>query len=340
MDIWLHRISHCSEVSYKLLEKGYISIGFSAVSNEEFMNNTISGDEKFFNNKYEEIWGNKKTRFSLWRFLNEFKQGDLVLIPQGNQFSIYKIIDEPKLFKDIELNDIFNNVTVKEDGKVYIDDEIIDIGFIWKAEPLVKDMLRRDVFDRALTSRMKIRNTNARITDLKENVEKAIDLYKSNKVYNLYESILDNTTDKIEEIINNKLDDAKFEKLIKWYLYKIGASDVEIPSKNESGKENGADADVRATFENLKVIIYVQAKYHSGCTSEWAINQITEYKSQKENTDDEYTYIPWVISSAKGYSEKAVNKAREYGVRLINRKEFAKMLIDSGFDDINSAFLL
>ena len=24
MDIWLHRISHCSEVSYKLLEKGYI----------------------------------------------------------------------------------------------------------------------------------------------------------------------------------------------------------------------------------------------------------------------------------------------------------------------------
>ena len=51
MDIWLHRISHCSEVSYKLLEKGYISIGFSAVSNEEFMNNTISGDEKFFNNK-------------------------------------------------------------------------------------------------------------------------------------------------------------------------------------------------------------------------------------------------------------------------------------------------
>ena len=96
MDIWLHRISHCSEVSYKLLEKGYISIGFSAVSNEEFMNNTISGDEKFFNNKYEEIWGKKKTRFSLWRFLNEFKQGDLVLIPQGNQFSIYKIIGEPK----------------------------------------------------------------------------------------------------------------------------------------------------------------------------------------------------------------------------------------------------
>ena len=41
MKVWLHRISHCADISYKLLENGYISIGFSDFANIEFLEKTI-----------------------------------------------------------------------------------------------------------------------------------------------------------------------------------------------------------------------------------------------------------------------------------------------------------
>ena len=34
---WLHRISHCQETSRPLLEKGFLTIGFSDFSNPEFL---------------------------------------------------------------------------------------------------------------------------------------------------------------------------------------------------------------------------------------------------------------------------------------------------------------
>jgi hypothetical protein len=45
-----------------------------------------------------------------------------------------------------------------------------------------------------------------------------------------------------------------------------------------------------------------------------------------------------VISSADKFSEKAVADAEEKGVRLIDGKEFARMLLDIGLLDINDAF--
>lgn len=94
--------------------------------------------------------------------------------------------------------------------------------------------------------------------------------------------MVESSLESINKIIDDRLTPDKFEQLVKWYLKQIGASDVYIPSKNEKGKNDGADADVIATFENLKVrLIYVQVKYHKGCTSDWAIKQISEYKVQK-----------------------------------------------------------
>ena len=36
MNYWLHRISHCAEASWPLLEKGILTIGFSELSNNAF----------------------------------------------------------------------------------------------------------------------------------------------------------------------------------------------------------------------------------------------------------------------------------------------------------------
>lgn len=117
-------------------------------------------------------------------------------------------------------------------------------------------------------------------------------------------------------------------------LKKLAQLKFSIPAKNEPGKENGADADVVAIFELLKCIIYVQVKHHDGQTSNWAVHQIAKYKEQKISRMI-HTRLSWVITSAE-YTDDAKSKAQSEGVRLIDRYEFAEMLIDVGLEGINS----
>ena len=133
------------------------------------------------------------------------------------------------------------------------------------------------------------------------------------------------------------IDDLKFEKLVKWYFEKSGADKVEILAKNESNKKG--DADIVATFESIRTMIYVQAKKHEGNTSDWALEQISDYISYKtEAVDDEYTKIGWVISTADNYSDKCITAAKIAKVQLINGKEFVQLLLENGIGDLDSAF--
>ncbi|MGL6106688.1 restriction endonuclease [Romboutsia sp.] len=343
MNIWLHRISHCRDISYPLLENNYLSIGFSDFCENKFLEKTINGDWAFFEKQFINKWGEaKKTRHNLWRFINRFQKGDWVLVPSWGIFSIYELEDKPMIINKKVLTSklIDKGFNIGEDGKIYENNNVRDIGFIWKVKPIAINIPRKFIFDGALISRMKIRNTNADISDLSDIIKKIEDEWKNNELATFHSRIPDSIQSSVEKCIKENLDSIKLEQLVKWYLEKIGADDVYIPAKNEANKENGADADVIATFEAIKVIIYVQVKHHSGITSQWAVDQISEYKNQKENMDDEYTYIPWVVTTAEKFSEEAIEKAKEYQVRLIDKTEFSKMLIDTGFAEINTAFNL
>ena len=50
------------------------------------------------------------------------------------------------------------------------------------------------------------------------------------------------------------------------------------------------------------------------------------------------TYIPWVISTADGFKESAYDEANAKGVKLINGKEFARMLAEVGVNGIDEGF--
>jgi hypothetical protein len=147
------------------------------------------------------------------------------------------------------------------------------------------------------------------------------------------------------DVTKKNLTPKKFEMAIKWYLSRIGADSAYIPDQpTDAAKErNGADADIIAIFEALQVVICVQAKFHDGETSDWSVKQINEYYEQKyakneAEGDNGYTYIPWVISTCDRFSDVAINRAQEKTVRLIDGMEFAKMLIDAGFGNIDKAF--
>jgi predicted Mrr-cat superfamily restriction endonuclease len=344
MNIWLHRISHHAEVAYPLLDNGFLSIGYSDFSEPDFIKDSCGENgwqsfEKYFDDNWWER--PKKTRYNLWRFVAEMSEGDLIVVPSWGTFSVYELAEDmAKPISEIELSEMNdwhgNKIEKKEDGLLYrTTGELIDLGFVRKVKLIKKDIPRYEYADSALTSRMKIRSTNADITDLKVSIEKALEGFTKGQPLNIYSQIISKTRQNILDTIREELTPDKFEILVKWYFQRIGASDVYIPSKNESGKEG--DADVIAVFEPLKTIIYSQVKFHTGETSSWAIEQIKNYKDQKDTMDDGYSKISWVISSADNFSKESYDFAKEAKVQLVDGKQFTTMLLEAGIVNLDKA---
>lgn len=326
---WLHRVSHQSEYSYDLLEEGYLTIGFKDIANESFYNTmtdeSVSDDEKWncLYKAFNDQWGTdlNRRRNSLWRFLEEFNEGDTVLVPKYKSFDLYTIVSKPLLLK-------------KE--KPGIPDEV-DLGFTLKVEPIYKGISRSEYAKRDLTSRMKIRLVNADISDLKKEIEESATAFKKNRPLDLGNEIIEKQSEQFLNVLKDNLNPDKFEQLISWYLTKSGADVVSIPAKNDPNKVDGSDADVIAEFYQLSIVILVQAKLHDGVTDDWAVEQINKYDmfEQSQDTNDQSTsYLSWVISTCDSYSEQAIKKAADNNVRLIDGKEFVEMIMKIGIKGI------
>ena len=345
MNYWLHRISHHAEVSYPLLQKNILTIGFSDFATQKFIDEVLRDDtwEKRWSvleSKFEETWGTRpRTRHNLWRFIEGFKKGDRIVVPSWGVFSIFELTsDAPQPIGNLQLKDIkdWNERSLKlKNGLLYREDELIDLGFYWEVKPIAINISRKDFADAPLTSRMKIRITNTNISNLKDSIERAIHSFTNNKPINLYSELLEKMVPQVLESLKSELNPDKFENLVKFYFERNGATEVYIPSKNEKGKEG--DADVIAVFEPIKTIIYTQVKFHDieSKTSQWAVQQIKEYRNNKETMDDGYTKIAWVITTANDYTEDCKNIAKEEQVLLIDGKKFAEMIIEAGIMDLS-----
>jgi hypothetical protein len=338
MNYWLHRISHKAELSYPLLNKGFLTIGFSDFTSLEFIDKVLADDWSYFDGKFKEKWDNvPRSRHNLWRFL-KFCKGDVIIVPSWGNFFVCEIIDEkPLLISDAYSDDLktWSHVKVQTNGTHLTSEsgKIYDLGFARKVKVLYENVSRAKFADAKLTSRMKIRETNASINDLRISIEKIAANFEDNKPIHLHSIISEKTAKLVLESIKEELNPDKFEKLIKLYFKSIGANDVSIPAKNERGKEG--DADIVAVFESIKLIIYIQAKFHKGTVDEWGANQILEYKTNKESIDDGYNKIAWVITSANNFNDQAMKIAAENEIQLINGLEFSKMLLNAGISLLN-----
>jgi restriction endonuclease Mrr len=339
MNYWLHRISHLAELSYPLLDKGFLTIGFSDFTQKEFIDKVIEDDWSYFNGQFQEMWGKvPRTRHNLWRFL-KFKKEDIVIVPSWGTFFVCEIIDEkPLLINETYSDDLktWGDKKVTTDGTYLISEngKAYDLGFARKVKIHHKNISRAKFADAKLTSRMKIRQTNGSINDLKKSVEKSIANYIENRPIHLHSIIVEKTANLVLDAIKTELNPDKFEKLVRTYFKTIGANEVSIPAKNERDKEG--DADIVAVFENIKLIIYIQAKFHKGKINEWGTNQILDYKTNKESIDDGYNKIAWVITSADSFNAEAEKIATENEIQLIDGLEFSKMLLNAGINLLNT----
>lgn len=352
MKYYLHRISYENELSYTLFKDGinsekYLSLGWSAFANTDILecarkDDNYSSFEKCFDSIEKE---KRRNRWDIWYFA-QFKKDDIVVVPLfDGKFGICKVLvpaQSISVLKGNTLKGYYNKKDIKwHNDAFYCDNKKIDIGFVVKVRVLCDDISRKEYADSALTSRLKIRQTNADITDIGNSIEQARSSKEKNKPLNFYNDAIDELTAGMLRQIVEKLNPDKFEILIKKYMEKLGANAI-VLSKNQHGKEDYADADVVAFFDNIKVAILIQAKFHTNKTDDRAVEQIKKYKEQAENPNydldvgtDDYTYIPWVISACSEYSKEAQNKAKDNKIRLINGEEFARMILEQGLQNID-----
>ena len=336
---WIHRISHIAEISYPLLDNNYLSYGWSDFEEDGFIEG-VRGDNgwQFIGEQLMVKWGElSRGRYQLWNFIKEMKAGDWVVVPTYGAFSIFELLDDkPIMVKDIRDVVIKNwngDEILRDDDGYLIDSnhDKIDLGFARRVKIIQKGISRYDYADSALTARLKVRQTNVCINDLKESVLKALEGYHQNKPIHFRNEIND-VVPNICSIIQEKLNPDKFENLVKCFFERVGASSVVIPPKNPTGKVDYEDVDVIATFDLLKTIYYVQVKHYRGETNSWATEQISHLKELKgDRQDDGYSKIYWVISSSESFTQECINLAKETNVQLIDGNSFSSMLLDAGF---------
>lgn len=347
-NIILHRISYKADVSWPLLNAGYLSIGWSDFVNDETDRYVRERDFPSFQ-KFVLANATGKNRNCLLRFV-QLKKGDWVVVPHPYMFSVYKVEENACTVRGLPKLSICSTGTdnikpgtsvIKNERGLLVYDvpnkELIDLGFVVKVKPVCTNISRSQYADAALTARLKIRLTNVLTNNLRTNIEHAIKAAKQNKPINIYESVIANTADVVLKTLRQTLTPEKFEKLVLWYFKRIGATDVYIPPKNPSEKEGYEDADVVATFEHLKTIVYVQVKKHEGTTGTWGVEQIKGY-SDVHGKQDDYTVCKWAISSAD-FSEDTILKAVEADVHLIDGKQFSIMLLNAGIGNLEKAVL-
>ena len=298
--------------------------------------------DQLHQNPIEQQWGKIRSRFGLQRFL-QMNVDDRVLVPSWGTFHVYDVVSDERLIAtDLDLRDLKTwdgHGVRREKGQLYEDGDgqqrPIDLGFFRQVRQVAKDIPRSGYADNALIERMKVRQTNVEINDIRESVDEAMARWDKKAPINMASLVTKECAGAVLDLITAKLDPARLEKLIGWYFRRIGASSVDSPAKNESGKEG--DADIVATFEPIRTIIYVQAKHYVGTTDAWAVEQIDSYVKNKEELsgEDGYTRIPWVISTACEFSQECRDKAKQHQVCLVNGIELATRMLEAGLTDLD-----
>lgn len=338
---WLHRISYYSELSYDLLKKGYLTIGWSMFLDkpDEIIETIKEQDPDTDFRNYTENLGIKSTsRWSLWNF-GKMKKSDIVLVPMyDGQFGVYRIKEEIQPISKMKLNNfIASNKEEYEFLGSYLiktsTKEIVDLGFFIEVESILehKDPKPRDYAAAELRNRMKIRQTNADISDLASEVDNAIHAEKPHDVYSIFIDEMQNRF--IEEKIFLKYTPDQVELIVAQYFKSLGADEVKVLAKNDPDKPEGSDADVLAKFTDLRTNYYVQVKNHEDETGIHGLEQIKSYMDYINNipADDYEVNIGWFLTTAV-FAEGVEQKAKEYNIRLIDGKKFVKMIFNAGID--------
>ena len=157
---------------------------------------------------------------NMWRFIREMNEGDLVVVPHGSEFYLAKVT-----------------------GSATHNDSNIDDDTAYRRQVNWlnnKKAIPRKFAKAALISRMKNQGTCARATDLLPEIIDCLELAKEGAKPTFQEDLKLRLVDEtIDEIRNGRMDDRRFETLIKDILIGLGAVEARIiPRRDDKGADN------------------------------------------------------------------------------------------------------
>ncbi len=329
---YMHRISHEGDVARKLLEKGWLSIGYGGSGTRAFAESAKRGDADAYGRFERDLYAlhNVKFRFRGWlfNFIEGMQVGDVVLVPSARSFGAYEITGD-----SIPKEDWPENVRAITGNR--------DLGYVRQVKEVAagtKYVAKMYATDR-LNKKFKFQGPGLALTDLNDLVEEALLRFDEKNPIIPGRELSDDLAAQLLQTVREKYNDAQFEELVRTYFEQLGAV-AEIPSKQYKGglAIKMGDVDVIATFESLRTIYYVQVKKHDGKSGEWAVSQVQDFADGRASMADEdggpaYAVVLWALTLADSFSDKAPARAAEAGrlpVVLVTGPEFARMLLGVG----------
>lgn len=163
---------------------------------------------------------------NMWRFIREMKVDDLVVVPHGSNFYLARIKGEVEYRRD----------RVKE-----------DTAFRRHVEWLNnKKPIPRDQAPSALYSRMKVRQTVARATDLRPEIESVLALAQTGSPSDFAEQLSESLSEvALKQLQKGQMNERDFEKIVALVLQRLGAQTTITPRSVDKGD------DIVAFFKHI-----------------------------------------------------------------------------------------
>lgn len=237
---------------------------------------------------------------SVMKFLT-FERGDCVVIPKSGEYAVAEVLDDlPYLSTKTSTFARKVRFLANKDNKL---------------------TTSRTVTYAKLTTTMGYKGTLCWIGD--EIHKREIDELLQKGVKDISVQLREKATDAFLGHMRgpfSNMDANKLEFFIQRLLLKMGAQSAEVVARR-----NDIGADVIGVFPLLGIRIGVQCKYHVyGQTDQYAVEQIIN--ALKNDEAD----FGWVVSLAADFPESAKLLAKDNGIRLINGKDLASLVLDIG----------
>ena len=246
----------------------------------------------------------------MWRFIREMNNNDLVVVPHGSTFYVAKITGYAT----------YCNSKVEEDTAYRR-------KVTWLND---KRPIRRDLAKAALVSRMKARGTCTYASDLLPQINECIEISKTDAKPEFRGDLRSRLIrETLDEIRTGRVDDFRFEHLVRDVLLGLGADEARIvPRRQDKG------ADIIATFRvasAFKLVLAVQAKYYD---SEPPIGKGV-VEELIRGIEAESANLGMIVTSGT-FSEDAVSRAEQFcedtgiEIELVDGEQFAGLIVEYG----------
>jgi len=249
---------------------------------------------------------------NMWRFIREMQLGDLIAVPGPGNFYVAKITGPAR----------FIEAKVPDDSAYRR-----SVEWLNGKRPIARTFARA-----ALISRLKIQGTSAVATDSLQDIEECLNLAQGGQIPTFREDLKNGLIrTALEHIRTGRLDDYRFEALVKEVLLRMGAVSCDIIARS---KDKGVD--LLATFlvaGALEQRVGVQVKHYYKNDQPAGPEVVDQLVTGMEA---EGISLGMVVSSGS-FTEDVQRAAQShyeskgYSIELIDGELLAGFLVDLGF---------